>query len=276
MKSLFKFDLRAIDWFICTAILTLIFVSPLLFFFIAFDFNKLLIAISLAYFLSIGVSFGYHRLLAHRSYSTSRALQFLFCLLAVLTNFRGPLYWCAMHRNHHQYSDTEKDFHSPVVRGFLNSHILFLYNKNIIKLNRTKVKDLLKFKELIFLDNFSYLPSIIFISVLFFCWGSSGVFWFYLIPNFFVLNSTFSINSICHVLGYRNFNTRDTSRNNLIFGYLSWGEGWHNNHHQYPSRTNFGIRKHEMDSAYIVLKIFEKLGLVWDVDKFNGLRKNLL
>lgn len=269
MKILFKFGLVSIDWFISTTILTFIFVSPLLFFFVTFDLSKLLIAVGLAYFLSIGVSFGYHRLLAHRSYRTSRLFQFFLCLLATLTNFRGPLYWCAMHRNHHQYSDTEKDFHSPKIMGLFNAHVFFLYKKNIINLSRDHVKDLLKFPELIFLDNFSYLPSLIFTFFLVFFCGWQGVFWFFLIPNFLVLNSTFSINSICHVLGYRNFDTKDTSRNNVIFGYLSWGEGWHNNHHKYPGRANFGNLKHEIDTGYLFLKILEKIGLVWDVDKFT-------
>lgn len=210
----------------------------------------------------------YHRYFSHRAFKTSRVTQFVFAFIGATSAQRGPLWWSAHHRFHHKHSDDEHDKHSPHVRGFFGSHCgWFLQNKNF-KTDESFIKDWLKFPELKFIDRYDSLPPLVLIGILFFLGGLKYVFWGYFLSTVLIYHVTFSINSLAHMFGTRTYNTNDQSRNNWLLALLSFGEGWHNNHHYYPSAARQGRTWKQIDISYFILSIMEKLKLVWDLRQF--------
>lgn len=220
----------------------------------------------------------YHRYFSHRSFKTSRAFQFLFALIGCTAVQRGPLWWAAHHRHHHRHSDTEKDVHSPVVHGFIWSHFAWFTNNVNFPTAYTKIKDFARFPELRFLNRYDVVVPIGFaggIAALGWLlgrylpeWGTNGpqmLCWGFFISTVAVWHGTFLVNSLAHVLGRRRYDTRDDSRNNLAIALVTLGEGWHNNHHRYPASTRQGFFWWEIDLTYYLLKLFQGLGLVWDL-----------
>ena len=222
----------------------------------------------------------YHRYFSHKAFKTSRPIQFLFAFLAASAAQRGPLWWASHHRHHHANSDKPNDSHSPVQHGFIWSHITwFLVNKNFISKNE-RVKDLLVYPELKFLDRFDVIAPL-FLAVSLYILGASfeanaphfgtnGVqllVWGFVISTVFLYHMTFTVNSLAHVWGKRRFNTNDQSRNNPLIAIFTLGEGWHNNHHHFPSSAKQGFYWWEIDLTYYGLKILSALGLIWDLRK---------
>ncbi len=208
---------------------------------------------------------GYHRYFAHRTFRTSRAFQFCLAFLAQTSAQRGSLWWAAMHRRHHRYSDTAEDVHSPVVRGFLYAHVGWIFVPRNNDTDYDAIRDLSRFKELRWLDRHHYVPPILlgFSSwliagwpglVVGFCW-STVVLW----------HATFSINSLAHLVGRRRYVTGDQSRNNWLLALLTMGEGWHNNHHAYQASARQGFRWWEYDATYYALCVLSWVGIVWDI-----------
>jgi stearoyl-CoA desaturase (Delta-9 desaturase) len=208
---------------------------------------------------------GYHRYFAHRAFRTSRAFQFGLAFLSLTSAQRGVLWWAAKHRQHHMHSDADGDLHSPVLRGFLYAHVgwIFLFRNHATDYGL--VKDLARFKELVWIERHSYLPlaALAFSTwliadwpglVLGFCWSTVAV-W----------HVTFSINSFSHIVGSRPYTTADQSRNNWLLALLTMGEGWHNNHHAYPASVRQGFRWWEFDPTFHILRALSWLGLVWDL-----------
>jgi stearoyl-CoA desaturase (delta-9 desaturase) len=222
----------------------------------------------------------YHRYLSHRSYKTSRWFQFLFAVVGNSSTQKGPLWWAAHHRHHHQYSDDEADVHSPTRRGFLYAHMGWIFAR-INSPTRTRlVPDLAKFPELRILDRFDVLIPILLGTSCFGLGvlleakapslGTSGtqmLVWGFFVSTVLLAHSTFTINSLSHLIGKRRFETTDTSRNNLALALLTLGEGWHNNHHFYPTSTRQGFYWWEIDLTYYGLYVLSKLGLIWDLKK---------
>lgn len=222
----------------------------------------------------------YHRYLSHRSYKTSRWFQFLFAMLGNSAAQKGPLWWAAHHRHHHLYSDQEEDVHSPTRRGFLYSHVGWVFDRIN---NRTRIRlvpDLAKFPELRVLDRFDVLVPILLGTACFGLGvlleakvpslGTSGLqmlVWGFVVSSVFLAHGTFTINSLSHVFGKRRFATRDTSRNNWMLALITFGEGWHNNHHHYPTSARQGFYWWEVDFTYYGLVVLSKLGLIWDLKK---------
>ncbi len=207
----------------------------------------------------------YHRYFSHRAFKTSRVVQFIFAFLGVTAAQRGPLWWAAHHRAHHKYSDTEMDKHSPHTKGFFWSHMGWFLLEENFKTDEASIKDFAKFPELRFLNRYDSLPPII-LALALYAWGGwQYVFWGYFVSTVLVYHVTFSINSIAHQIGTRTYETDDHSRNNWWLAILTFGEGWHNNHHYWPSSASQGHKFYQLDISYLIIKTLEKFNLVWDI-----------
>ncbi len=224
------------------------------------------VAVALALFWGrmFGITAGYHRYFAHRSYRTGRIFQFLLALLAQSSAQRGVLWWAATHRDHHKYSDTERDPHSPLKKGFWRSHLGWFFEKGASETDLERIPDFAKYPELVWLDRHPYLPAVALGTI---CWLVGG--WSMLVVGFFwstvaLWHATFSINSLAHVIGRRRYVTGDSSRNNWWLALLTMGEGWHNNHHYYPASVRQGFRSYELDVTWLILKALAAVGLVRD------------
>ncbi len=211
----------------------------------------------------------YHRYLSHRAFKTSRVVQFIFAFIAASAAQRGPLWWSSNHRHHHKHTDKEADRHSPVVHSFIWSHCGWFLANNSFKTDHTHIKDLCKYPELKFIDQYDVIPPILLCVALYLIGGWAYVIWGYFISTVLVYHVTFSVNSICHKIGKQKFDTKDQSRNNWLIALLTFGEGWHNNHHYCPSSARQGRTFWQIDISYQILRILAKLGLVWDLREFN-------
>lgn len=207
----------------------------------------------------------YHRYCSHRAYKTSRIVQFIFTVLAMCSAQRCPLWWAAHHRFHHKHSDTILDNHSPIKHGFIRSHWAWFLEDANFATNEEYIKDLMQYPELVFLNRFDSLPPLVFASLLYYFGGLPILVWGFFIPTVLAYQVTFAINSLSHLIGVRRYETNDNSRNNWWLAILSFGEGWHNNHHHYPSSAKQGFRIHEIDITYLILKLLQTCGLIWDL-----------
>lgn len=226
----------------------------------------------------IGITAGYHRYFSHRTYQTSRLFQFLLALLGASAAQQGPLWWAAHHRYHHKFSDTQNDVHSPSLHGFWWAHVGWILAPENQKTRYDMVPDLAKFPELRFLDKFYLLPPLVLAVSL---WvsgtvlnsylpalGTSGLqllVWGFFVGTVLLYHSTFSVNSLTHLFGRRRFETKDNSRNCWPVAIITMGEGWHNNHHQYPSSERHGFRWWEIDISHYVLRLLCWMRIVWDL-----------
>jgi len=222
----------------------------------------------------------YHRYLSHRSYKTSRWFQFLFALVGNSSVQKGPLWWAAHHRHHHQYSDQPEDVHSPLQRGFLYAHVGWIFARANSRTRTRLVPDLSKFPELRVLDRFDVLVPVLlgttcfglgaFLQAYAPSLGTSGLqmlIWGFFVSSVVLGHATYTINSLSHLFGKRRYETGDTSRNNWLLALLTLGEGWHNNHHHYPTSTRQGFYWWEVDITYYGLYLLSKLGLIWDLKR---------
>jgi stearoyl-CoA desaturase (Delta-9 desaturase) len=211
-----------------------------------------------------GVTGVYHRYFSHRTYKTGRVMQFLLALLAQTSSQRGALWWAAHHRDHHKFSDTERDVHSPKQWGFWHAHVGWIYDGND-KTNYARVRDLARFPELVILNKLWWLPPTILGFGTWLIWSWAGLFVGFALSTVLLWHATFTINSLSHVWGTRRYETTDTSRNNWVLALLTMGEGWHNNHHHFMGSTRQGFFWWEVDMTYYILKVMSWLGLVWDL-----------
>jgi stearoyl-CoA desaturase (delta-9 desaturase) len=236
------------------------------------------IAVMLYLLRMFAVTAFYHRYFAHRAFRTSRPLQFLFAILGASAVQRGPLWWASHHRHHHAYSDHERDEHSPVLRSFLWSHTGWFLCRRNFAIRERLVRDFIKFPELRFLDRFDVIVPTLLAAALYFLGeylaihmpaletsGLQLLVWGFVISTVALYHATFMINSLAHCFGSRRFNTRDNSRNNPLLALMTLGEGWHNNHHYYPGSARQGFYWWEIDITFYVLKVMNRLGLIWDL-----------
>jgi stearoyl-CoA desaturase (delta-9 desaturase) len=212
-----------------------------------------------------GVVAGYHRYFSHRAFATSRSLQLVLALLAQSSAQKSVLWWAAKHRHHHLHSDTAQDVHSPVRKGFLYSHLGWIFDRQHDQADLTKVADLTRWPELMWLHRFELLPAAALALLSFLMAGWSGLVVGFLWSTVLVYHATFCINSLAHVRGSKRYVTGDESRNNWLLAILTLGEGWHNNHHAYQCSIRQGYRWWEIDLAYYVLKAMSWLRLIWDL-----------
>jgi len=212
-----------------------------------------------------GITAGYHRYFSHRTYRTGRVFQFLLALLGTTATQKGPLWWAAHHRDHHRYSDTAQDVHSPKQDGFWWSHVGWILSKRYDATNLDRVKDLARYPELVWLNRWHVVPVVGYAAAMYLAFGLPGVLWGYFVSQVFVWHGTFLVNSLAHVIGRRRYETTDTSKNSALIALIVLGEGWHNNHHHYQSTANQGWFWWELDVTWYVLRALGALGVVSDL-----------
>ena len=217
----------------------------------------------------------YHRYFSHRTFRTSRAVQFVFAVIGASCVQRGPLWWAAHHRNHHRNADTALDPHSPSLRGFLWSHAGWFLTPHGFRTDWSRIPDLAKFPELRWLDRYDTLVPVVLAALLYGLGallehtqpqlGTSGwqmLVWGFFISTVVLFHATVTINSFAHRFGTRRFETKDDSRNNVWLALITFGEGWHNNHHFFPGTVRQGFRWWEVDVTWYLLRVMSALGLV--------------
>lgn len=246
----------------------------------------------------LALTLSYHRYFSHRSFKTSRIFQFFLALAGSICMQRGALWWAANHRKHHQYSDLPEDPHSPVAHGFWHGHMGWAMELDSFPTDYSRVRDFDRFPELRWLNERSDLVHATFALLLFGAgellrWrapalGTSGtqlLVWGYLISGLLHLHTIFLVNSYAHLYGSRPYSFparegRDNSHNVWWLALLTFGEGWHYNHHCFPASARVGLRWWELDFGWWVLIGLQRLGIVWDVKvpdqkTINGLAANL-
>lgn len=220
----------------------------------------------------------YHRYFSHRTFHTSRMIQGVFALIGASCVQRGPLWWAAHHRHHHRHADTVLDPHSPSVYGFLWSHMGWFLTARAFRTDMARVPDLATYPELRWLDRFDTLVPVALAASLYALgawlhhaapqWHTSGgqmLIWGFFVSTVVLFHATVTINSLAHRYGKRRFETRDDSRNNLWLALLTFGEGWHNNHHFFPGSARQGFRWWEIDLTWYGLRLMAALGLIRDL-----------
>ncbi len=225
---------------------------------------------------SIGICLGYHRFLSHRSFRLRSPVKFLVLLAGSMSAEGSPLTWAATHRLHHHRSDQEGDPHSPL-EGPWWSHILWLFIRRrpaeTEALYRRYAPELVDDPMLKFFERWFALllwgQGLLMLAVGW-IWGGwqmgvSLVLWGMCLRMVLAYHSTWLINSATHLWGYRNYETRDASRNLWWVALLAYGEGWHNNHHAHPSLAPAGHRWWEIDMTWWAIRILKMAGLAWDV-----------
>ncbi|WP_213288863.1 acyl-CoA desaturase [Bradyrhizobium sp. sGM-13] len=210
---------------------------------------------------------GYHRYFSHRAYSTSRVFQFILAFLAQSSAQKSVLWWAAKHRHHHLHSDSELDVHSPRHKGFVHSHVGWIFYRQHDATDLVKVSDFASYPELMWLHKFEVLPAVMIAGLCFLIAGWPGLVVGFLWSTVVLYHATFCINSLAHVHGRKRYVTGDDSRNNWLLALVTMGEGWHNNHHAYQSSARQGFRWWEIDVTYYVLVGLSWLGIVWDLKR---------
>jgi stearoyl-CoA desaturase (delta-9 desaturase) len=220
----------------------------------------------------------YHRGFSHRTFRAARPIQFAFAALGASSVQRGPLWWAAHHRNHHHHADTPVDPHSPRVHGFLWSHVGWFLTPRGFRTDLKRVPDLARYPELRWLDRYDTAIPVLFAAAIYAlgAWlrhadpalhtsGAQLLIWGFFVSTVVLFHATVTINSLAHRFGSRRFETRDDSRNNLWLALLTFGEGWHNNHHHFPGTARQGFLWWEIDLTWYGLRLLAALGLVHDL-----------
>ena len=221
---------------------------------------------------SLGIGLGYHRLLTHGGFKTPKVVEYFLAVCGTLALQSGPIQWVTTHRIHHAYTETENDPHSPR-DGTFWAHIGWLMQGTALSHDEVTVRryapDLLKDKVLVFISKYFFMTTIIVGVILLLIGGWSMVLWGIFLRQVFGWHMTFLVNSATHLWGTRRFATNDDSRNNGLIAALTWGEGWHNNHHAHPRSARHGLTWKEIDINWLQIKLLEKLGLANKIYAFK-------
>ena len=233
----------------------------------------------------LGIELGFHRYLTHRSLKTSHWLRTFFIISGCMAAHGQPIWWCAIHRRHHQYSDHHGDPHSPnlhgrgligTLRGGWHSHLGWMFEPQCTAAYATHfTKDLISDRSLLFLDRHYVswvllglaIPAAIGGAISQSWYGAwTGFLWGGLVRIFCDQHALWwGIVTVCHRFGYRTFQSNDKSTNHWLIAILFLGDGWHNNHHAFPSSARVGHFWWEYDPTWSVIKLLKMLGLVWEV-----------
>ncbi len=234
------------------------------------------------FFSAFGITVGYHRLFCHSSFKTNAFVKFMLGVMGSTAVEGSIIKWCSVHRCHHQHSDDQGDPHSPHIhgpgivnmfRGLWHAHVGWMFAGEPGNLSRY-VGDLVRDRVVLHVSKLWGLWAILGLVVpavlgglLTMSWMGVllGFLWGGLARLFIIHHVTWSINSVCHIWGYRPFRSHDHSRNNVVFGVLGLGEGWHNNHHAFPTSARHGLRWWEIDFSYLFIRGLELIGWAWDV-----------
>jgi stearoyl-CoA desaturase (delta-9 desaturase) len=232
---------------------------------------------------AFGTTIGFHRYFTHKGFETGTAVRATLAILGCMT-VQGPLtQWVTDHRKHHALSDREGDPHSPhagfeegawgAVRGFVHAHVGWMFTNLGMEQGREYGKDLYEDRLIRTIDRLYLAWVVLTLGIPFaigYAVGGVGagleaMVWGGLVRIFLYQHATFSVNSICHMFGRKDYPSRDESRNNWFVSLLVFGEGWHNNHHAFPSSARHGLRRWQVDVSWWVIRGLQRLGLVWDV-----------
>ncbi len=235
---------------------------------------------------AFGTTIGFHRYFTHRGFQARTPVKAALAILGCMT-MQGPLtQWVTDHRKHHALSDQEGDPHSPhaghgdgalaALEGFVHAHVGWLFTLKGMERGREYGRDLYDDRLVRVIDRLYLLWVVLTLGLPFLVgylvggsWerGVEAMVWGGLLRIFLYQHATFSVNSICHLFGRRAYRSRDESRNNWLVALLVFGEGWHNNHHAFPSSARHGLDRFQLDVSWWVIRGMEKLGLVWDVKR---------
>lgn len=230
-----------------------------------FSWERLIVAVVLFWITGgLGLGICYHRLLTHRSFSTPKWFEYFLTLCGVAALEGGPLLWVATHRKHHQFADKDGDPHSPR-DGKWWAHAGWVLVGNALRQDEATLKryvpDLGGDKFHVWLTKYHLLPSLIVAAVLFAIGGFRLVLWGTFLRTVVGLHATWIVNSCAHIWGSRRYETRDTSTNNWWIALITFGDGWHNNHHAYPVSARHGFKWYEVDLNWYTIRMFKMLGL---------------
>lgn len=221
---------------------------------------------------SLGIGLGYHRLFTHRGFKTPRWLERTLAVFGTLAMQSGPITWVTTHRLHHAFTDTDQDPHSPR-HGTYWSHMGWIFRgtaqNNTPQTMQRYSPDLMRDPFLVALDKYYWMPTVLVAAALLLIGGPGMVLWGVFFRVVFGWHCTWLVNSATHLWGSRRFETRDDSRNNGLIAAITWGEGWHNNHHAYPRSARHGLRWFEVDINWLQIRALEKVGLVENVYAFD-------
>lgn len=216
----------------------------------------------------LGATVGYHRMLVHRSFEAHPVVRAFFLMLGSMA-MQGPaITWASIHRKHHAFSDDEGDPHSPNIDTFVHSHFEWMMEMSfddVYTIREKYGKPFEKDSMAVFFDKTFYLWVAVGLLIPFALGGWNGLLWGGLVRTFLTSHITWSVNSWCHVAGNRMFNTKDQSRNNWIVAILAMGEGWHNNHHAFPSSAFHGMKWWQVDLSAYIIRGLEKVRLAHNV-----------
>jgi stearoyl-CoA desaturase (delta-9 desaturase) len=241
----------------------------------------------------LGVTLGYHRMFTHRAFEASRAFRATIAILGSMAVEGSVITWVADHRKHHAFSDVEGDPHSPhlagpgfwgAVKGLWHAHLGWLFETVGTADRQRFAPDLVKDRALRLIDRLFPLWITLTFAIPFalgwligggFTAALTALLWGGLVRVFLLHHITWSINSVCHFFGRKRFDVKDESRNVFWLAPLSMGEAWHHNHHAFPTSAFHGLRWWERltDPTGLLISLFEKLGLVWDVVRISPERQ---
>jgi stearoyl-CoA desaturase (delta-9 desaturase) len=231
-----------------------------------------------------GVTIGFHRLLTHRSFTAPTAVRAVLAILGSMSVQGAVIHWVADHRKHHVFTDEEGDPHSPhthggegwrgVLGGMWHAHTGWLFDRGQRTSARRFAPDLKKDAAIRFVDRYFLLWVVLGLAIPFAAGfaiggtltaGLTALLWGGLVRIFVLHHATWSVNSVCHMYGKRPFVTDDESRNNWVVAFVSLGEGWHHNHHAFPTSARHGLQGRQFDPSYMIIKGMEKVGLASDL-----------
>ena len=200
---------------------------------------------------AIGMSGTYHRLLSHKSYQSSKMWEYFGSICGTLGGTGSTIAWCAVHREHHRFTDTAKDPHCPHHQGFFRVQFLSMFHQPHVRY----VPDLLRNKFHTSLHKYYWLVHAIW-AISIFLIDPFAIIYLWLFPSLILWHAGSSINTLSHAIGWQDHQTGDSSTNHWLTGIFVWGEGWHNNHHNSPANMQFGERWWQIDITAWVLKTF--------------------
>ena len=253
---------------------------------VAFHWVDLILLVVLYVLTAVGNAVGFHRYFTHKSFDTGPVVKGTLGILGSMA-MQGPItQWVTDHRKHHALSDKEGDPHSPhvghgdglggTIRGFVHSHVGWLFTLKGMERGREYGKDLYEDKLVRTIDRLYILWVVLTLGIPFAAGyvvggsvarGVEAMVWAGLLRIFLYQHATFSVNSICHMFGRKDYASRDEARNNWVVAALVLGEGWHNNHHAFPSSARHGLHRWQVDLSWLLIRSLEKLGLAWNVKR---------
>jgi stearoyl-CoA desaturase (delta-9 desaturase) len=260
----FEGDGKRIDWLRVTPFVAM-HLACLAVFWVGVSATALAVAAGLFALRMFAITGFYHRYFSHRSFRTSRAAQFVFALVGTTAAQRGPLWWASHHRHHHAHADQPEDAHSARRHGFAWSHAGWFLAPANFRTRSERVLDFARFPELQFLDRFDIAAPILLGAAMLWLGGLQLFVWGFCVSTVALYHTTFTINSLAHRFGSQRYATPDDSRNNFWLALITFGEGWHNNHHHYPRAARQGFYWWEVDLTWYGLRLLAALGLIWDL-----------